>query len=148
VENILNLALDATDEEREKSEQLEVGFNPQDREWEVIIKYSMNLNRVREIVSNVSELINRYAIVSIRETLIDELAALPEIEYIEKPKRLYFQVNNGKRVSCINEVQDTRFSLFGQGILIGIVDSGIDYMLDNFRTKCYNLGTTKGRKPI
>jgi len=133
VENILNLALDATDEEREKSEQLEVGFNPQEREWEVIIKYSMNLNRVREIVSNVSELINRYAIVSIRETLIDELAALPEVEYIEKPKRLYFQVNNGKRVSCINEVQDTRFSLFGQGILIGIVDSGIDYTLDDFR---------------
>ena len=52
---------------------------------------------------------------------------------MEKPKRLFFQVANGKRVSCINEVQDTRFSLFGQGILIGIIDSGIDYANADFR---------------
>ena len=133
VENILNLALDASDEEREKSQQLEVGYHPEEREWELIIKYSGNLESVREIARSVSELLGGYAVVTVKESRVNVLAALPEVEYVEKPKRLYFQILNGKRVSCINEVQGTRFSLFGQGVLVGIVDSGIDYTLDDFR---------------
>ena len=133
VENLLNLALDATKEEREKSQQLEVGFDPEDEEWNLIIKYSGNLENVRKITVRVSELLNEYAIVTAKESAINELAALPEVEYIEKPKSLYFQVINGKRVSCINEVQDARFSLFGQGVFVGVVDSGIDFSLDDFR---------------
>jgi len=58
IENILNLALDASDEERKKSQQLEVGYNPEEREWELIIKYSESLNRVREVASRVSELLH------------------------------------------------------------------------------------------
>lgn len=133
IENLLNLALDISEREREKSQQLDVGYNLQDREWELIIKYAGNLDGVRRVARRVSELLNGYAIVTISEFQIDALSALPEVEYIEKPKRLYFQVNNGKRVSCINEVQDMRFSLFGQEVLIGIVDSGIDYTLDDFK---------------
>ena len=133
IENILNLSLGATDEEREKSQELEVGFTRLDKEWTLIIKYSGNLDKVKNISERVSELLSGYAIVIIKETKLDVLASLPEVEYIEKPKRLFFQVLNGKRVSCINEVQDTRFSLFGQGVLIGIVDSGIDYSLDDFK---------------
>lgn len=135
VENILNLALDASGEEREKSQQLEVGYDPEEREWELIIRYAGNLDRVREIAINVSELLAGYAIVTVKESKVDVLAGLSEVEYVEKPKRLYFQVLNGKRVSCINEVQDARYSLFGQGVLIGIVDSGIDYTLDDFWTE-------------
>ena len=37
-ENLLNLALDATSEEREKSLELEVGYQPLDQEWDLIIK--------------------------------------------------------------------------------------------------------------
>ena len=33
IENLLNLALDATQEEREKSLELEVGYDPVEREW-------------------------------------------------------------------------------------------------------------------
>lgn len=45
-ENLLNLALDATSEEREKSLELEVGYQPLDQEWDLIIKYSGNLEAV------------------------------------------------------------------------------------------------------
>ena len=55
-ENLLNLALDATEEEREKSLELEVGYNPIDREWDLIIKYSGNLTPVRELTDQVVEL--------------------------------------------------------------------------------------------
>ena len=57
-ENLLNLALDATSEEREKSLELEVGYQPLDQEWDLIIKYSGNLEAVREIASSVTELSN------------------------------------------------------------------------------------------
>ena len=45
IENLLNLALDATQEEREKSLELEVGYDPEERVWDLIVKYSGNLDR-------------------------------------------------------------------------------------------------------
>ena len=110
IENILNLALYASEDERRKSQQLEEGYDVEDEEWNLIIKYSGALNNIRAISVRVSELLNKYAVVTVKESMIEELAALPEVEYVEKPKRLYFQVLNGKRVSCIDRVQDTRFS--------------------------------------
>ncbi len=142
VENLLNLALDATEEEREKSLQLDVGYNPIDRAWDLIVKYSGELTELRSLADRVTELMNEYAVITIKESRIEALAALPQIEYIEKPKRLFFQVADGKRVSCIDEVQDTRFSLFGQGILVAVIDSGIDYTLADFRNAD---GTTRIR---
>lgn len=39
IENILNLALDATREEREKSLNLDVGYDVADDSWEVIVNF-------------------------------------------------------------------------------------------------------------
>ena len=143
LENLLNLALGATEEEREKSMNLDVGYHPIDREWELIIKYSGNLDQVRALAIQVVELQNEYAIIRISQSRIDLLSDIPEVEYIEKPKRLFFQIANGKRVSCINEVQDTRFlDLRGQGVLVAIIDSGIDYANEDFRNAD---GTTRIR---
>lgn len=148
-ENLLNLALDATEEERVKSLELEVGYNPIDREWDLIIKYSGSLDEVRAISSSVSEMANEYAVITIAESRINALAQMPAVDFIEKPKRLFFQVMNGKRVSCINEIQRIPFSfrggsgneaadvriddLYGSGVLIAVIDSGIDYTLPDFR---------------
>lgn len=132
-ENLLNLALDATSEEREKSLELEVGYQPLDQEWDLIIKYSGNLEAVREIASSVTELSNEYAILTVPESRIEQLAQIPEIEYIEKPKRLFFEAVNGKRVSCILPVQTAPLKLFGAGILTAVIDSGIDYSHPDFR---------------
>ena len=46
LENMLNLALDATEAEREKSLQLNVGYDSLESQWEVIVKYSGNLREV------------------------------------------------------------------------------------------------------
>ncbi len=141
-DNLLNLALDATEGERMKSLELDVGYNPIEQEWDLIVKYSGSLDAVRSIAISVTEMANEYAVVVIRESLIPQLAAFPEIEFIEKPKRLFFQVENGKQVSCMNPVQQAPFSLRGRGILIGVVDSGIDYALEDFRNPD---GTTRIR---
>lgn len=141
-ENLLNLALDSSPEEREKSMQLDVGYNQEEREWTLIIKYSGSLEPVRQIAVRVTELMNEYAIIVLKEAAIEVLTRLPQVEYIEKPKQLFFEVANGKRVSCIQEVQDARFSLFGQGVLVAVLDSGIDYERGDFRNPD---GTTRIR---
>jgi subtilisin family serine protease len=142
IENLLNLALDATPEEREKSLELDVGYDEAEREWDLIVKYSGGLEGVRALALRVVELQNEYAIITIRESEIENLAQIPEIEYIEKPKRLFFQVANGRRVSCIDAVQDARFGLYGQGVLVAVIDSGIDYENADFRNED---GTTRIR---
>ena len=140
IENILNLALDATPEERERSGELDVGYDPAEREWELIIKYSGSLEAIKNISSSVTELMNGYAVIVIREDRIEELAGIPEVEFIEKPKSLYFQTDVGRQVSCIDAVQTAPYNLSGRGILIGIVDSGIDYENPDFRNED---GTTR-----
>ena len=133
LENMLNLALDATEEERLKSLELDVGYNPIERVWDLIVKYSGNLDKARALGAEVVELQNEFAIITIAESMIESLALLPEIEYIEKPKRLFFQMVNGRRVSCITSVQNTRPFLFGKGILVAVIDSGISYTNEDFR---------------
>lgn len=140
IENILNLALEATPEERVRSEELDVGYDAEEREWDLIIKYSGGLEAVRRISESATELLNNYAVIRIKEDRIEELAALPEVEFIEKPKSMYFQTDTGRRVSCIDEVQETPYSLSGKGVLVGIADSGIDLANPDFRNED---GTTR-----
>ena len=39
IENQLNLALDATEAERQRSRSLNVGYDEEENEWELILKY-------------------------------------------------------------------------------------------------------------
>ena len=133
LENLLNLALDATEEERDKSLELNVGYNPIEREWDLIVKYSGSMDCVRALGARVVEMQNEFAIVTIGESLIPAMSGCPEIEYVEKPKRLFFQIVDGKRVSCIPPVQRPPLSLTGKGILVAVIDSGIDYANPVFR---------------
>ena len=140
IENILNLAFEATPEERARSAELDVGYDAGERAWDLIIKYSGSLDAAWEISESVTELLNNYAVVRIREDRIEALASLPEVEFVEKPKSLYFQVDVGRQVSCIDAVQEAPYDLTGRGVLVGIVDSGIDLANPDFRNED---GTTR-----
>lgn len=142
IENILNLALDATQSEREKSLELNVGYMPIERTWELIIKYSGSLEEIRVLGIQAVELLGGFAIVTVPENLIGQLSDFPDVEFIEKPKRLFFQVINGRRASCITQVQEQPLSLRGNGVLVAVIDSGIDYANADFRNED---GTTRIR---
>ncbi len=124
MENLLNLALDATDEEREKSLNLDVGYDPEEMQWDVIVKYSGDITWLEEEGITVVPLLNEYAVLTVAQRQLAALSTRPEIEYIEKPKRLFFAVSQGREASCILSVQGAPLQLTGRGVLMGIVDSG------------------------
>ena len=47
--------------------------------------------------------------------------------------RSYFAINQAKAASCINLVQRGESDLSGRGVLVAVIDSGIDYYHDDFR---------------
>ena len=133
LENMLELSLSSNENQREKSENLNVGYDAQTKRWELIIKYSGELSLPDYI--SVLPLYGGYAVISIPETAIDALSQLPQIEYIEKPKRLVLSLYEARSASCITPVQNAPLSLTGKGVLVGIVDSGIDIFHPDFRNE-------------
>lgn len=141
IENLLNLALDVSEQERMRSPELSVGFEPEDNTWEVIVRYFGELQPLQSQFPDwqITELLNEYAIIRLPESQIDQLAGLPQIEYIEKPKQLFFEAAQGRRASCMLPVQTgrgavgSRTNLTGAGVLVAVIDSGIDYRHPDFR---------------
>ena len=136
LENLLNLALNVTQEELEKSENLSVGYETEQGKWEVIVKYSGEPKIFETPEIQTVKLLGNFAILTLYKNQIEALANDAGVEFIEKPKRLFFAVDEGRSASCINSVQDESFlqgnSLFGEGVLVGCVDSGIDYSHPDF----------------
>lgn len=139
IENVLALALQTPDPVREKSLNLNVGFTEETRTWELIVKYNGNLSKAvsglpvtaEEVIAE--ELIAGYGLLTVPEDLVDTVSRLPQIEYVEKPKRLFFSMADGKEVSCVLPVTKRQPFLSGKGILLAVIDSGIGYTNRNFR---------------
>ncbi len=144
LENILNLSLEVSGEERERSLELDVGVE-EDR-WELIVKYHGNLEealsraaeeiegeggaRQAESLFQAEYLLPGYAILTVDKNNIPLLSRIQEIDYVEKPKALYegaISISQGKLESCIQEVTGRPPGLTGEGCLIGVPDSGIAY---------------------
>lgn len=87
-ENVLNLALDATEEERLQSLNLNVGYQEETDTWEVIVKYTGSLRKLEEIFPDieVTELSNEYAVIRLPEALMDAVTDRTEIEYMENQR--------------------------------------------------------------
>lgn len=133
LENILNLALETPEEEREQTESLNVGYSAETRSWELIVKYHGSLDRLREQNIVVEELIAGYAILTVPEALVDMVSDTPEIEYVEKPKRFYYGQTFPAGTSCFPPVTMRTPFLNGGGVLLAVLDSGITWDLEVFR---------------
>ena len=132
-DNMLSLAMNSTKEERQQSKILSVGIEEQSNRWEVIVKYHGNLEQIANDEVWVETLIAGYAIVTLPAFLLPALAQLEEVEYIEKPKSLVYGVYEAKLNSCVIPVQIPLGDLSGEGVLLAVIDSGIDYYLEDFR---------------
>lgn len=135
IDNLLNLAMDATPQERAKSENLNVGYDSSEKLWDVIVKYSGPESGLGGEGIQVVPLLGGYAVVTLPESEIKAYSAREQIEFIEKPKRLYFETFQAREASCILPVQAGSNGLTGKGILVGVVDSGVDFFHPDFRNE-------------
>ncbi len=91
----------------------------------------------------VTELLGNYAIAVLEETMVEEFLQSPDILYAELPVRVYTSVELGRAASCVSNRPTAPYvpsNLSGRGVLVGIVDSGIDYAHPDFRNEN---GTTR-----
>ena len=109
LDNLLNLALDSTEEERKKSGNLNIGYEERSGNWDIIVKYSGDAEALSGERIRTVPLLGGYAVVNLPEEEIPEFASRPQIEFVEIPKRLYFQVNQALDAACIRPVQEGYF---------------------------------------
>lgn len=138
LENLLNLALETPEEVRLQTDNLNVGFDGESRSWELIVKYHGSLDGLEALGVSVEYLINSYAILNVPEGLVEAVSNIEEIEYVEKPKRYYYQDIGPAADSCMTQVTLRDPFLSGAGVLIAVLDSGIDYNRPEFRDSAGN----------
>lgn len=138
IDAMLNLSMDVTGGQRRKSRELGTGYDEETRTWQVIIRYTGDFEMIRaQFPDRPSQVLyNQFAILSLTREEIERLSSLLQVQFVEKPKQLYFSVETGRSVSCINRVQasgQSTYHLTGQGVLVAVIDSGIDYRHPAFR---------------
>ncbi len=110
-------------------------FRENANETEVIAKYHGDIGQIaRDLQAEVEILSPGYAIVTIDRDRIVNLYSYPQIEHLELPKSLYIAAPSNLASSCIPTVQNRGgYNLSGAGVIVAIIDSGIDYTHPDFR---------------
>ncbi len=112
---------------------LQLGFDKTGN-WQVLVKYNGDVEAVARAEGGVAQLINKqFAVLTIPPERVRNLLKYTEIEYIETPKRLVYNAESSMEASCITSVQNNApYRLKGRGVLLGIIDSGINYSHPDF----------------
>lgn len=102
---------------------------------EIIVKYNGDIQSVASAVGGTAEILSsNYAVITLDDSMILELNNFTEIEDIEVPKRLFLGTSFHLISSCIRSVSDTQsYGLTGAGVIVAVIDSGIDYTHPDFR---------------
>jgi len=118
-----------------------LGFN-QAGNWQVLVKYNGDIQSVAISEGGIAQIINdQFAVLTIPQDRIRNLLNYSEVEYIEVPKRAVYTATSNMTASCITAVQNNPpYRLTGEGVLLAIIDSGINYLHPDFRNED---GTTR-----
>ena len=112
-------------------------------EIEVTIITGEDIDKVKAFVNSLGgkfeDLGYNFAIITIPTNKLIELASSPLIQYLELPKIFYFTDNKSNTSSCVPQAESV-YGLDGEGILVGFIDSGIDFTHPAFKN---DDGTTR-----
>ena len=102
----------------------------------VIAKYYGDIKWIEDRYNDttVTELFSRYAIIRTPYEYVEELSDLDEIIYVEPSEEFYFNLEAGRAAACVDQFQGET-GLTGNGVLVAIIDSGIDYTHADFRNE-------------
>lgn len=99
--------------------------------------------RKEDTVVTVTRLLGGYAIAVLLEEQVEDFLQQPGILYAELPTRVITTVEQGRGVSCLNNRPTAPYvpdNLSGRGVLVGVIDSGIDWAHSDF---CNEDGSTR-----
>lgn len=91
-------------------------------------------NFVNSLGGTYQDLGYNFGIVTINTDKIVELALNEKIQYIELPKNMYIAGLQSNTASCV-PVARRDYNVEGEGVLVGFVDTGIDYTHQAFRNE-------------
>ena len=74
IENLLELSLDVDENTREKSENLQVGYDRENKKWEVILRYTGDVEILKSQYDGYVSLLGGYGIVSVTRQQLNELS--------------------------------------------------------------------------
>lgn len=123
----LELALSADAYKRDSS--LYLGYEPESDTWTLIIRYSGDIgDLVESLAKSCVYLLGGFAIVKIASPYIEPLSRDFRVLYVDKPSYYSYgsqTVTFAKYASCITSTFADEYGLTGEGVCVGIVDSGI-----------------------
>lgn len=97
---------------------------------EITILYRYTTESMKSLVEDLGgdfyDLEFNFALVYIPVNKLRELASSPQIQYMELPKSLYESDLESNRESCVLQAS-SQYNVTGKGVIIGFIDSGIDY---------------------
>lgn len=112
---------------------------------ELVVLCGVNIDTVKKKVTAQGAVFEDegfgFGIITVDVTKLDGIFSISEIEYIELPKTLFSSFQGSNEASCIPKVWDS-YKLTGEGVTIGFLDSGIDYLHPAFLD---DLGNTRIR---
>lgn len=110
--------------------------------WQILVKYNGDITAVAQAEGGVAQILNdQFAVLTIPPDRVNNLLNYTQVEYMETPKRMVYSSTVGMDVSCVTSVQnEAPYQLSGEGVLLGIIDSGINYTHPDFRNED---GTTR-----
>lgn len=97
---------------------------------ELTVIYNLSPENIRFSVENLGGIFEdlgyNFGIVTLNIEDIEKISTISGIQYVELPKTVYTSDLGSNRASCVIPLQDIH-GLNGEGVLIGFIDSGIDY---------------------
>lgn len=104
---------------------------------EISVIFNGDINNVITDVSNLGGVFTNlgygFAIVALPISNLEQISTIAEIVYVELPKVLYTAFLPANQESCIPQVWSA-YGLTGKGVIVGVIDSGIDYTHPAFKT--------------
>lgn len=133
IDTQLELAVSTSGSYDSSEEELYIGYNRTSNTWTLLIRYYDNISDLAErYLIRIFYLLSDYAIIEIPENNIAAFAADPRILYVEKPKTVQQQVSYAQYASCLSGTFINNYGLDGNGTLLAVIDSGIDYRHEEF----------------
>lgn len=112
-------------------------------EWKLIVQYHRDLEELSNRVPFSYETINgHFAFITINKDLIADLSNERSVFYIELPRVMqYIAVENALTICAPQAIYTPQsYNVSGEGVIVAIMDSGIDYSHFDFRNED---GTTR-----